>query len=138
MKHRTEIIGSNGHLNGNGKPRKRGGKGEGTPTPPPEKPLDMTEANDRKLLQSAVVKGWPITSADMKFYYDRLKEATNTAKNARELTSCVKVFTTIVGQVQVQEHHDIKNSRIDNDQGTDLIVTYSKGTEKSRFDADYA
>lgn len=130
----TNGHNGNGHLNGKKKPRQPG-KGEGTPATPT---LDMNNVKDVKTLRRAVVHGWPVKPEDMAYYYDRLKDAIAAADNPRDITNCVKTYTTIIGQVQVQEHHDIKNARIDEGQGTELVVTYAKSKDNARFDADYA
>lgn len=129
----TNGHNGNGHLNGNGKPKRNGrGRGEGA-AKPSEKPLDMTDGRDRQVLRSAVARGWPVTTEDMKFYYEKLRDAVTASEDARELTSCVKVFTTIVSQIQTQEHHEDKNQRLDDGKPTEIVIRH---VDRPRIHAD--
>ncbi len=77
----------------------------------PSVTLDMTKGKDREYVRTAVASGWGVTAADLKTYKQGLDEAISlarTAKDSREINSCVKTMAVIVGQMQADEHLDAK------------------------------
>lgn len=86
--------------------------------------LSMDKASDRKYLERAISSGWPINHDDMARFYGLLKWAAQKAQandDIRELNSCIRTMTVIVGQVQSDQQLAEKYGRVDEGLGTESV-----------------
>lgn len=83
------------------------GRGAGGPSVA----LDMSVGKDREYLRTAIARGWGITAKDLMGYKMALDQAmaiSLDAHDAREINACVKTMVSIVGQIQADEHLEVK------------------------------
>ena len=100
------------------------------------KSLNLRDLNDLGLIKMALKKRFPITDKDKVVLVESIRKALNIeaslmAPDPKKIAALGKLLIEMETSNQSDEHLDIKNSRIDNGQGTEeVIITINPGNIK--------
>lgn len=100
--------------------------------------LDMASKQDRRTLIRAVNGRWPIGDDLRSLAVEKLQSSLEhcDASEAREVASLLRVAAAFEGQNQEDEHLVEKYQRIDDEKGTESLVTYEVVIPESRQTKD--